>query len=321
MKRYCAILLATAALLPVLAAGLVLLASGQVSPKYYWVETLMQRKADAAQAVQGRKMLLLGGSNVLFGLKARQIEEATGLPTVNMGVHGGLGADYMLHEARKCLRPGDAALMVMEYNLYGDDTRGINRMVAGASLARGLDYFLSLPWEVRATYLRHLTLDRLFMKALARVAAWKQRPTDTYKVSTVNRWGDETAHAPSEDSRRSLAHELGKGHGVPVFLDHGRSVEAMRAFIAWCAEHSVTVLATWPNTAEVPGFSGPEFEGFADRVRAFYAAQGVPMLGGPKECRLPVDLMYDTIYHPSDTGAELRTSRLIPHLKAALARN
>ena len=318
MKRYCAILAATVVAVPLVVGMLFLMAAGQVSPKYYWVETLMARKNAAALAAPGPKVALIGGSNVLFGLRAGEVGRALGMPAVNLGIHGGLGPDYTLYEARKALRPGDVAVMAMEYTHYSDDTDGINKMVAGVSLSRGLDYFLHLPWDVRARYLRHLPLDRLANKALGRFVAWKQRGGDTYKADTVDANGDETADASTDASRAKLAREMGRPRGAPVFLPRGRGVAAMRSFIRWCRERDVTVLATWPNTCALPAFRGEAYERFEAAVRAFYAELGVPMLGDPAESQLPPELMYDTIYHPNDRGRELRTARFIAHLKAAL---
>lgn len=318
MKKYCAILVATTVALPLIAGVLLLLAAGQISPKYYWVETLLARKTAAAQAVEGRKIVLLGGSNVLFGLRAGDIEAATGIPTVNMGIHGSLGPDYTLYEARKVLRPGDVAVMAMEYNHYSDDSDGINKMVAGVSLSRGLDYFLYLPWDVRARYLRHIPLDRLGMKALGRVVTFSQRERDTYKADTVDARGDETANVPDDASRAKLARQMERHNGAPVFLPEGRGVGYMRSFVQWCKANGVTVFATWPNTCEHPSFQGGEYAVFEQQVRDFYASLGVPVLGSPTEAQLPANLMYDTIYHPSVDGRALRTARFVRHLGTAL---
>src|SRR4051812_38842959 len=56
-----------------------------------------QIKNDAAYHASGsgRKILIAGGSNALYGVDAAQIAEETGMPTVNFGTHAALNLDYL----------------------------------------------------------------------------------------------------------------------------------------------------------------------------------------------------------------------------------
>ena len=83
---------------------------------------LIQKKAELAAAIPGPRLLLVGGSGTLFGVNAKLIEQQTGCLTVNMGFHAGLGLDYILAQAQKTARPDDTILLIIEYQLYTNDT-------------------------------------------------------------------------------------------------------------------------------------------------------------------------------------------------------
>ena len=48
-------------------------------------------KAARYRSLQGPKIVLLGNSNLAFGMDSKMLSEATGMEVVNMGMHGGLG--------------------------------------------------------------------------------------------------------------------------------------------------------------------------------------------------------------------------------------
>src|SRR4051794_10309267 len=80
------------------------------SPPYsasVWTHEVMVRKTQAANAVQGQRILLMGGSSVHFGFDAAQLERATSIPSFNLGNQGALGLLYRLHEVRQEARTGD----------------------------------------------------------------------------------------------------------------------------------------------------------------------------------------------------------------------
>src|SRR5262249_39102967 len=61
----------------------------------------------------GRRVVLIGGSNLAFGMDSAVVERLTGRPVVNVGLYGNFGVAFMLDEARRGLRPGDATVIAM----------------------------------------------------------------------------------------------------------------------------------------------------------------------------------------------------------------
>lgn len=83
----------------------------------FWISGIYKAKEAAAAKVVGRKAVIIGGSGAHYSYSAKAITEATGIPTVNLGTHAGLGGEYILHRARGSLKPGDIAIVALEHQL------------------------------------------------------------------------------------------------------------------------------------------------------------------------------------------------------------
>jgi hypothetical protein len=64
------------------------------------------------------RIVLIGGSNLAFGINSEILRSRTGCEVVNMGFNGYLGIRFMLAEARPHIRPGDIVVVAFEYDNY-----------------------------------------------------------------------------------------------------------------------------------------------------------------------------------------------------------
>ena len=88
------------------------------------------------------KIILVGGSNLAFGIDSKMMQDALRMPVVNMGLYAKLGLKYMLAQVRPYIRKGDIVVVVPEYDLfYGDFANGdrINLMAIDANVNAGGD--------------------------------------------------------------------------------------------------------------------------------------------------------------------------------------
>ena len=68
-------------------------------------------------ATPAPRVILVGGSNLMFGVDSAVLEDALGLPVVNMGVFGGLGLLAPLDVILPHVQPGDTVVLVPEYEM------------------------------------------------------------------------------------------------------------------------------------------------------------------------------------------------------------
>ncbi len=69
------------------------------------------------------RLVLVGGSGLAFGIDSPTLEQELGgeYSVVNMGLHAGLGLDFMLNEALDGLREGDVVVLSPEYDIVWRD--------------------------------------------------------------------------------------------------------------------------------------------------------------------------------------------------------
>ncbi len=57
------------------------------------------------------KIVLVGNSNLAFGINSAMIEEAFSMPVVNMGMHGGIGNPFNEQAAVQNVHEGDIVIL------------------------------------------------------------------------------------------------------------------------------------------------------------------------------------------------------------------
>lgn len=68
-------------------------------------------KVNRVESIDEPKIVLIGDSNVAFGVRSELIEEALDMPVVNMGLHAGLGAAFHEEMAKLNVNPGDIIII------------------------------------------------------------------------------------------------------------------------------------------------------------------------------------------------------------------
>ena len=68
-------------------------------------------KIERLESINESKIILVGNSNLAFGIYSDQIEEDIGMPVVNLGLHGGLGNAYHEEIAKLNINEGDIVIV------------------------------------------------------------------------------------------------------------------------------------------------------------------------------------------------------------------
>lgn len=116
MKRKIVTIIALTLLLPVL-----LLGYGALLPSYYGQSYYGQLSAmyEKLEKTTGRRLVIVGGSNVAFGVDAAQLEETLqsfgyDYTVCNFGLYAAVGTGAMLSLSEELIRPGDLVVLAIE---------------------------------------------------------------------------------------------------------------------------------------------------------------------------------------------------------------
>jgi len=79
-------------------------------------------KVELLKNTPSPRLVLVGGSNLAFGVDSAELSKAIGLPVVNMGLHASLGLRWMLDCTTSLLRKGDVVVVIPEYEEFTGET-------------------------------------------------------------------------------------------------------------------------------------------------------------------------------------------------------
>ena len=143
------------------ATGIVLfLTTGIIVPETYWAAAINEKKLPQVSRISGPKIVIVGGSNAHFGLRADMIEAATGRPAFNLATHFELGPAYLFFLAEPVLHRGDIVILPYEYDAYLGNAPLLNKLNVSVSYSLGLGYFWHLGLLDKLHYFRELSLHR-----------------------------------------------------------------------------------------------------------------------------------------------------------------
>lgn len=312
---YLSYLLLFVLLYGVVFSGLFFFQMGTPTPSSMPIHVSAQKKLDLLAAIDDRKILLVGGSSTFYGVRAKIIEQETGIKTVNMALSAGRGIPYILDKAREIAEPGDIIIMPLEYQLYLYD--GTPTFVAADYIiSRDPEYFYHLPLREQLRYASALTPTEVVLRAVAKIkigSAGAQEPQST----SINEFGDETRNTgplPIPSQRARLVNKVVYNFRKATLDTKG--TELIKSFAMWCKANQVTLLAAFPTFAYYPDFRTPLQSKFFNGLVPFYHEQGVPVLGNPYDFMYGTENFFDTEYHVVAEAAEKNTYRLIELLKS-----
>ncbi len=76
------------------------------------------------------RLIMVGGSNLSFGINSQMIKDTLDLNPINTGIHAAIGLKYMMDNVLDKIQPGDIVVIAPEYQqFYGDAAYGRNELL------------------------------------------------------------------------------------------------------------------------------------------------------------------------------------------------
>jgi len=145
---------------------------------------------------QDRKpsIVLFGGSSVAFGYDSELIEQMTGMPTINLGTHVGVGLKYMIDDCFPRLKRGDVLVFSPEYVFFFDDHAYGESALTDVLFLDNFRNAALLDWKQWRSVVNNIP-NLLHEKLKYAVINSSGIPSDpVYKLSGFNKHGDVVAH-------------------------------------------------------------------------------------------------------------------------------
>ena len=276
-----------------------------VAPQYtHGYDASFIDKMKRLESIHEPKIVLVSNSNLAFGIQSEMIEDAIGMPVVNLGLHGGLG--NVFHERMPLFNLTKGDIIVISHLDYSDDDTISDSELALITVENYFHY-----WKIfRAKDYPGIicTLPRYSLKCLYRFILQKDcepaEPT-CYTRSAFNVYGDNIFPRDIEagESKPDLRH--------PKVNDI--CMNRINRFYHYCKSKEVTVVISGaPIISGLDGFNKDEYVNFQKKVELHAEC---PVISDFTDYIFDKKYFYGGALHMTNEGAKLRTEQLIKDLQ------
>lgn len=238
------------------------------------------------------RLVIIGGSNTRFGFNSQILKDSLGIEPVNMGIHIGLGLNYMFDQVSDSLKAGDILLVSAEYQHFMDmqtylGDEGLTDM-----------YLMKHQWGKAFFHMadthNYFSMYRLISKRIKRIGMKQGNIPETMEIRTkYNKFGDYIGHY-NLPSKPWNASPLSMSPSEEVLSD-------LKVKINHLCKRGVKVLILPPpycvSSYKVDSLS---ITHLANRMKT----QHLPFCVEPRTGVYPDSLFYDSSYHLNKTGVE-----------------
>ena len=265
-------------------------------------------KVNRLKNIDEPKIILVGNSNVAFGICSERIEEALGMPVVNLGLHGDLGNAYHEQIAKLNINEGD--IVVVCHCSFSDEDKIVDNQLAWVTydyheelwpIIRVKDY----PGMLSAypTYIIDSFL--LWLTGQGNIA-----PEGCYSREAFNEYGDvnykpEYNQMNVDDFFRQYNLEIPKINNV--------CIDRLNELNQYCINQGATlVVAGYPIAyGEYSEYTERDFIDFQEELKKELDCD---VISDYTDYFFPYRYFYDTAFHLNEEGTEVRTNQLISDL-------
>jgi hypothetical protein len=271
-----------------------------------YIEVIKDKHA-RLQRILSPRIILIGGSNVAFGIDSKKMESELGMPVVNMGLHASLGLTFMLNEVKADIRKGDLIVLSPEYYIKNAEDDLLEQAIAFYPPAES---YQPVPRFTR----KKDQVKRLVLHIQSAIFKNKEQGESPhiYARESFDDHGDFVAHLSSHTSSFRDQYVIRK----EVYSDF---IAQMNGFQQQAEGRGARVVFLYPPYAR------SAFDKNQDAIM-FYQQQmdrllKIRILNQPQTFAYSNAYFFDTIYHLNARGREERTRFIIGILKNELAAN
>lgn len=286
--------------------GLIFLA-WQDDLQYVNYASALDKEKRLVELADSARLVIIGGSNARFGYDCQILKDTLEIEPVNMGVHIGLGLDYMFEEVREHLKEGDVLLVSPEYQHF--------LSLATYRGGEGLTdmYLVKHEWFKAFRHVmdtqNYLSMYRLIRRRIKRIDMNPDLIPKEMEVRTkYNQYGDYTGHyhLPSKRWDKDLLYNISPDETV---------LADVKEKILCLQNRGVEVLLLPPPYSQ----SSYQVDSLTiQRLSGRLQAEGLSFCVDPRECVYPDRLFYDSRYHLTREGIVLHAKKIAGLLKQML---
>lgn len=283
----------------------------QPDTNHYFHGSLL--KLNLLQTTPSPRIILVGGSNVAFGIDSQLMEKAFGIPVINDGLHGGLGV-APLRELRDYIQKGDIIVVSLEYtNFVSKEQMNGNEGVLSDWIEfspKRINY-LESPWKEAAS-LYAIMLQRKVNREinLDLTGSGMEEIRGIFTGNQFNEYGDFVGHL--ED--KSMKPEDIPADSYAVFPLYENAFIFLEDFNQYAISKGATVYFEAQSSRQ-RNCDNTGIENMKAFFDTFRKKTSIPVITPMDQLCMADKYFFDTPFHLNAKGRKLRTEHLIDNLQ------
>lgn len=306
MTRLARLLVGLLLALAVTARLLVWIGSRCADPQHFLAA--LNDKVHLLDGAPGKRLILIGGSNLLFGVDSSDLQASLGRPVCNFSLHAGLGLEYPLWLALPRLHAGDLVVISPEYFAAAPQLEVLAQSALYYPAAeRFAAEHLGLLDQLRF-YLQETQKAAGVLHGRAYIALGGKNPDQLFRRD-ISPQGDMIGHLDRPRPPGSLRDFLLQPS------DYSAALALIEDFAARAQQKGARVVFAYPTVCQ--SFwtqNGEPIRIFANQL----AGLRCPVINTPMTFVYPDSVYYDTAYHLTREGRQRRTVDLLACLQPFL---
>ncbi|HTA61735.1 MAG TPA: hypothetical protein VK835_04740 [Bacteroidia bacterium] len=271
-------------------------------------------KHEALNKIKTEKIVFVGGSNLSFGLDSKKIVAAYKKPVINMGVHAGIGLEYIMNDVKAYINRGDVVVLVPEYeNFYTDNFYGEMELVSVLFDIdpAGRKHVNAKQWEHLLKYIPTYSAKKIknYIPTLFHKSSLATE-IDIYDRRSFNEFGDAYIHwvLPNQNympSKRNSGNEK-------INLEVIEFIKNFKEYV----EGKGAKLVMLPPVIEEQSYNNQDK--MINEIEAALAQNNIGFMVKPDTYKFTADYFFNSYYHLNKKGVDKRTEMVIGNLATAL---
>lgn len=264
------------------------------------------------ESTNSPKIVLVGGSNVAFGIDSEMIDDNFNYEVVNTSLTGGMGLTYMLSFVKPYLREGDIVILALEYQILYN-----NKYISYIALNEALGLYPAALKYVSpfGDPIQPTRILRTIQRRTLNYLGLSRKSTINHLSRTgFNKYGDLIEHLDKGPMDIQV-----KRYPLKYKPANPEIINELNDFYKYCLERGVKVYLTSPP---FPQILKPDLEINGDQWTSnLQQSLLIPIISDPDDYLFPENYFWGQAYHLNADGRRERTQILVKDLKIALEKN
>ncbi len=262
-------------------------------------------KLDLVNEIDQEKIVLVGGSNVVYNLSAQEISQEFDMPVFNMGTTAYLGLDFFISQIKTYAKSGDIIVLSLENSVYSG-------IVDYQTVWQAIENHENMYDIIPLSYMPDLVLSYYhyaqFKLAIHSGSGEIDTKQEGYISASFDEYGDYTQEH-SENIQTVLYNQ------EDTFFISEDTVERsvlneLNSLKRWADERGVRIYLTYAPFNQL-AIENTNLEDIKDFENYLIENCSIPWIGSYEEGIMDENLFYNSNNHLNSQGKEIRTQDFI----------